>query len=58
MQYELDLMIRLLAAAVFTGLVGWERETARKSAGLRTHVLVAVAAVIIGYLQRRKTRGA
>ena len=46
MQYELDLMIRLLAAAVFTGLVGWERETARKSAGLRTHVLVGVAAAL------------
>ena len=35
MRYELELMLRLLAAAVFTGLVGWERETARKSAGLK-----------------------
>ena len=46
MRYELDLMVRLLAAALFTGLVGWERETAGKSAGLRTHVLVGVAAAL------------
>jgi len=46
MRYELELMLRLLAAAVFTGLVGWERETARKSAGLRTHVLVGLASAL------------
>ena len=46
MRYELELMLRLLAAALFTGLVGWERETAGKSAGLRTHVLVGVAAAL------------
>ena len=46
MRYELELMLRLLAAALFTGLVGWERETARKSAGLRTHVLVGLASAL------------
>ena len=46
MHNELELLLRLLAAALFTGLVGWERETARKSAGLRTHVLVGVAAAL------------
>ncbi len=37
---------RLLLAAVCSGLVGYERETAQKSAGLRTHTLVGVGAAI------------
>lgn len=37
---------RLVLAAVCSGLVGYERETARKSAGLRTHTLVGVGAAV------------
>jgi putative Mg2+ transporter-C (MgtC) family protein len=37
---------RLLLAAVCCGLIGYERETARKAAGLRTHTLVGVGAAI------------
>jgi putative Mg2+ transporter-C (MgtC) family protein len=43
---ELFLLVRLLAAGVLTGAMGWERETARKSAGLRTHMLVGIAAAL------------
>jgi putative Mg2+ transporter-C (MgtC) family protein len=53
MRLEAEMLLRLLAAAVFTGFIGWERETAGKSAGLRTHVLVGVASclfVAIGLL--------
>lgn len=53
MRSEAEMLLRLLAAAVFTGCIGWERETAGKSAGLRTHVLVGVASclfVAIGLL--------
>ena len=53
MRYEAEMLLRLLAAALFTGFIGWERETAGKSAGLRTHVLVGVASclfVTIGLL--------
>jgi putative Mg2+ transporter-C (MgtC) family protein len=46
MQQEVELLVRLIAAALFTGAIGWERETAHKSAGLRTHVLVGVAACL------------
>ena len=46
MNVELHLLVRLLAAAFFTGLIGWERETAGKAAGLRTHVLVGVASCL------------
>ncbi len=37
---------RLLLAAVCSGLIGYERETARKAAGLRTHTLVGVGAAV------------
>lgn len=46
MRAEAELLLRILAAAFFTGLIGWERETAGKSAGLRTHVLVGVASCL------------
>ena len=37
---------RLLLAAICSGAVGYERETAQKAAGLRTHTLVGVGAAI------------
>jgi putative Mg2+ transporter-C (MgtC) family protein len=35
-------LVRLCAATLLGGAVGWERELRRRSAGLRTHILVAV----------------
>ena len=46
MHSELQLMVRLLVAAALAGLLGWERERARKSAGFRTHMLVGIAAAL------------
>lgn len=46
MDPELQLLVRLLVAAALSGLLGWERERARKSAGLRTHMLVGIAAAL------------
>ena len=46
MNSELQLLTRLLVAAVLAGLLGWERERARKSAGFRTHMLVGIAAAL------------
>jgi len=43
---ELQLLVRLLIAAALAGLLGWERESARKAAGLRTHMLVGIAAAL------------
>ena len=48
---ELELLSRLLVASLLAGVLGWERETAGKSAGMRTHILVAIGAatfVLIG----------
>ncbi len=39
-------VVRLLVAAVLGGLIGLERELAGKSAGLRTHMLVALGSAL------------
>lgn len=46
MESELSLFVRLLVAGALAGLLGWERESARKAAGLRTHMLVGIAAAL------------
>lgn len=40
------IIARLVLAAVCAGIIGLERETAQKAAGLRTHVLVGVGAAM------------
>ena len=44
---EIEMIIRLLIAAVLGGAVGLERESHEKAAGLRTHILVCVGSCII-----------
>lgn len=43
-------LARLLVAAILGGLVGWERETHEKPAGLRTHMMIALAACLFTLL--------
>jgi len=43
---ELSYLLRVLVAAVLAGLLGYERERARKPAGLRTHMLVGIASAL------------
>lgn len=45
--------VRLVIAAVLGGILGYERESKGRSAGLRTHMLVAVGAAlfVVGPLQ-------
>ena len=40
------ILIRLVAAGLLAGILGWERERAGKSAGLRTHMLVGISAAL------------
>jgi putative Mg2+ transporter-C (MgtC) family protein len=42
----IDISIRLVAAVVLGGIVGWERERMGKSAGLRTHMLVSLGTAL------------
>jgi putative Mg2+ transporter-C (MgtC) family protein len=46
MELEFWILLRLLIAAVLSGLIGYERESSGKQAGLRTHMLVAVGAAL------------
>jgi putative Mg2+ transporter-C (MgtC) family protein len=46
MTEDLQILLRLLVALVLGGVVGWERQAAGKSAGLRTHILVAMGAAL------------
>jgi putative Mg2+ transporter-C (MgtC) family protein len=43
---QLDLTMRLVAALVLGGVIGWERELQRMPAGFRTHALVSLGAAI------------
>jgi putative Mg2+ transporter-C (MgtC) family protein len=46
----LEDLIRLFAALVITGIIGWEREHAAKPAGARTHAIVGVTAALYAIL--------
>ncbi len=45
---DLTILVRCLVALVLGGVIGWERESAGKFAGLRTHMLVCLAAMLFG----------
>ncbi|MBI3991436.1 MAG: MgtC/SapB family protein [Candidatus Omnitrophica bacterium] len=44
---NLDMFYRLVLAVILGGLVGLERESHRRAAGLRTHILVCLGATLI-----------
>jgi putative Mg2+ transporter-C (MgtC) family protein len=46
MELEFWILLRLLIAAALSALIGYERESVGKQAGLRTHMLVAVGAAL------------
>ena len=43
---DLSALARIAVALLLGGLIGWEREASRRPAGLRTHMLVAMAAAL------------
>lgn len=46
-----DILLRLCIAIVTGGVIGYERETRRHPAGLRTHILVCVGACIVALIE-------
>ena len=48
--HEVEIVLRLVAASLVAGLLGWERESRGRAAGLRTHILTAFAAVVFTML--------
>jgi putative Mg2+ transporter-C (MgtC) family protein len=46
MPYQLGVLAKMVAAVIFGGVVGWQREARDRPAGLRTHVLVCVGSTV------------
>ena len=46
MSVELEMVIRLLAAVGMGAAIGYQRERAKKPAGLRTHILISVGSAL------------
>ena len=44
---DLELLVPLVVAALLGAVLGWEREKLERPAGLRTHVIVAMAGALI-----------
>jgi len=44
---ELQIIIRLVLSVVLSGLIGLERQIHRRTAGLRTHILVSLGSCLI-----------
>ena len=40
------ILMRLVASVIMGAIIGWERETAGKAAGLRTHILVTAGTTV------------
>jgi putative Mg2+ transporter-C (MgtC) family protein len=47
---EIDIILKIVLAAVLGGIIGLERELAQKEAGLRTNILIAVGSALITIL--------
>lgn len=47
MDLQLESIIKILIAVLVGGLIGLERESASRPAGLRTHILVCVASALV-----------
>ncbi len=43
---NVDIVVRIVVATLLSAVIGYERETARKPAGLRTHALVGLGAAM------------
>lgn len=43
---ELEIVLRLLLAAALGAVIGFQRERAKKAAGLRTHILISLGAAL------------
>ncbi|WP_334332565.1 MgtC/SapB family protein [Companilactobacillus sp. HBUAS59544] len=48
----LNVVVRLLLAVIFSGIIGLDRAYKHRPAGLRTHILVCLGACIIAMIQK------
>ena len=47
---EVDMLLKMLLAAVLGGIIGLEREISHKEAGLRTNILIAIGSALVTIL--------
>ena len=47
---EVDILLKILLAAMLGGIIGLERELSHKEAGLRTNILIAIGSTLITIL--------
>jgi len=47
MTYLADIGLKLVLSCIFGGIIGYERQSRNKSAGLRTHILVALGSCLV-----------
>jgi putative Mg2+ transporter-C (MgtC) family protein len=47
---EIDIIVKLVIAAVLGGLIGLERERDKRPAGLRTNTLICIGAAVFGII--------
>jgi len=47
MPTEVEMVLRLLVAAALGAAIGYQRERAKKPAGLRTHILICMGAALL-----------
>jgi putative Mg2+ transporter-C (MgtC) family protein len=57
-ELRLDLLGRLVLAAILGGAIGWERQQAHKPAGLRTNILICMGAALLTDLSAHVAQGA
>ncbi len=55
---ELVIVMKIIIATLFGGIIGYEREISRKAAGLRTHILVCLGSTIFTILSLQAFPGA
>ena len=48
----MDIIIRILTAVFVAGIIGIDRETKNRPAGMRTHILVCVGAMLISMVEQ------
>lgn len=46
-QYYLEMILKLLLASVLGGIIGYQRESSHRPAGLRTHILVCIGSALV-----------
>jgi putative Mg2+ transporter-C (MgtC) family protein len=46
LENDLNIIARVAVIVILAGFLGWERESAGKAAGIRTHILVGIGAVL------------